>query len=429
MSSEVIKREGNKITLKVVIGADKFQEGTNKAYNKMKSRFNIPGFRKGKAPKKIIELNYGPEIFYEEAINTTFPEVYEAALEEHNIDPVDSPAIEDIEEIQQGMDVVLTVALEVMPEVVVDNYKGIEVDKIEYNVQEEDVQKEIDALVEKNARMVTIEDRPVEEGDIVTIDYKGMTDGEAFEGGTAEKQNLTIGSGQFIPGFEEQLIGTNIGDEVEVKVTFPEEYHSEELKGKDAVFEVKLHEIKVKELPQLDDEFAKDVSEFDTLEELKADTKTKLEEEAKNKTEQELRNKVVDSITDKVEVELPKAVVERRIDSMLREFEYTLSYQGLNLDYYYQMTGANEEVLRNQMREDAEKRVKTQIVLEKISQLESIEATEEEINQEIEKMAEQYKQEVDKLKETLRDQDMDYIKDNIVVKKTIDFLVDNAKIA
>lgn len=429
MSSEVIKREENKITFKVVIAAEKFEEGINKAYNKMKSRFNIPGFRKGKAPRKIIELNYGPEIFYEEAINFVFPEVYEKALEEHDINPVDRPSIEDIEEIEKGKDVVLTVSAEIMPEVVVENYKGIEVEKKEYNVQEEDVEKEIQALVEKNARMISVEDRPVKEGDMVIIDYKGMIDGVAFEGGTAEKQNLTIGSGQFIPGFEDQIIGANIGDEIEVKVTFPEEYHSEELAGKEAVFEVKLHEIKAKELPTVDDEFAKDVSEFDTLEELKADIKTKLEEEAKNKEQQELRNNVVEAVVNKVEINLPNAVVERQIDNMLRDFEYSLSYQGLNLQYYYNITGTKEEDLRNQMREDAEKRVKTQIVLDKISELEAIEATEEEVNQEIEKMAEQYKQDVDKLKEALREEDMSYIKDSVVVRKTIDFLVEHAQIA
>ncbi|SDK00534.1 trigger factor [Natronincola ferrireducens] len=429
MHSEVIKREENKITLKVVIGAEAFEAGINKAYNKMRGKFNIPGFRKGKAPRKIIELNYGTEIFYEEAINITFPDAYDKALEEHGINPVDRPSIEDLEEIQKGQDVVLTVGVEIMPEVVVENYKGIEVEKKEYNVQEEDIQKELDSLLEKNARMIAVEDRPVQDSDMVIIDYKGMIDGVAFEGGTAEKQSLNIGSGQFIQGFEEQLIGKNTGDEVEVKVTFPEDYHGKDVAGKEAVFEVKIHEIKEKEVPALDDEFAKDVSEFDTLEELKADVKKRLEEQAKNKTEQELRNKVVDAAIDKVEINLPSAVVERQIDNMLRDFEYSLSYQGLNLQYYYNMTGAKEEDLRNQMRDDAVKRVKTQIVLEKISELEAIEATEEEVNQEVEKMAEQYKQEVDKLKETLREEDMTYIKDNIVVRKTIDFLVANAQIA
>lgn len=428
MSSEVIKREENKITLKVVVSAEKFEKGINTAYNKMRSRFNIPGFRKGKAPRKIIELNYGPEIFYEEAINFAFPEVYEKALEEHNIDPVDSPSIEDISEIKKGEEVVFTVVVEIMPEIKVENYKGIEVEKKEYNVQEEDIEKELKDLVEKNARMIAVEDRPVKDGDMLIIDYKGMTDGVAFEGGTAEKQSLTIGSGQFIPGFEEQLIGANIGDDVEVRVTFPEEYHSAELAGKDAIFEVKVHEIKEKELASLDDEFAKDVSEFDTLEELKADIKRGLEENAKSRTEQEFKNKVVEATVEQVEVDLPNAVIERQIDGMLKEFEYTLSYQGLNLEYYYNMTGTKEENLREQMRDEAAKKVKTQVVLEKIKELENIEVTDEDFDKEIARMAEQYKQEVDKLKENLREQDVTYIEENIALSKTIDLLVDNAKI-
>lgn len=428
MSSEVIKKENTKVTLKVVVEAAKFEEAINKAYNKMKSRFNIQGFRKGKAPRKIVERHYGVEVFYEEAFNIAFPEAYEAALKEHNIDPVDHPQI-DIEDIKSGQDVVFTADVEVMPEFEVKDYKGIEVEKKEYNVQEEDIQKELDALVEKNARMISVEDRAVKENDMVIIDYKGMVDGVAFEGGTAERQSLTIGSGQFIPGFEEQLIGKNIGEEVEVKVTFPEEYHSEELAGQDAVFEVKIHEIKEKELPVLDDEFAKDISEFDTLEELKNDIKNKLDEEAKNKAEQDLRNSVIEAVANKVELEIPKAVVERQIDNMLSDFDYRLQYQGLNLQYYFQLTGTKEEDLRDQMRADAEQTVKNELVLEKIGKQEDILATDEELNEQLEKMAKQYNQELDKLKSSLREQDLNSIKEGIVIRKTVDFLVENAKIA
>lgn len=428
MSSEVIKKENTKVTLKVVVEAAKFEEAINKAYNKMKSRFNIQGFRKGKAPRKIVERHYGVEVFYEEAFNIAFPEAYEAALKEHNIDPIDHPEI-DIEEIKQGEDVVFTAGVEVMPEFEVKDYKGIEVEKKEYNVQEEDIQKELDALVEKNARMISVEDRAVKENDMVIIDYKGMVDGVAFEGGTAERQSLTIGSGQFIPGFEEQLIGKNIGEEVEVKVTFPEEYHSEELAGQDAVFEVKVHEIKEKELPVLDDEFAKDISEFDTLDELKNDIKNKLDEEAKNRAEQDLRNSVIEAVANKVELEIPKAVVERQIDNMLSDFDYRLQYQGLNLQYYFQLTGTKEEDLRDQMRADAEQTVKNELVLEKIGQQENILATDEELNEQLEKMAKQYNQELDKLKSSLREQDLNSIKEGIVIRKTVDFLVESAKIA
>lgn len=428
MSSEVIKRENNKVTLKVVVGAEKFEEAINKAYNKLKSRFNIPGFRKGKAPRKIIESRYGAGVFYEEAINICFPEFYENALETHDIHAIDRPEI-DVEEIEKGKDVVFTAEVEVMPEFTVEGYRGIEVEKKEYNVQEEDIQNQLNALAERNARMIAVEGRPVQDGDMVIIDYQGFIDGVAFEGGTAEKQSLTIGSGQFIPGFEEQLIGVNAGDEVEVKVTFPEEYHSKELQGKEAIFKVKVHEIKEKELPELDDEFAKDVSEFDTLEELKADIKAKLEEQAKNRTEQELRNKVVEAVVNKVDIDIPNALIERQINTMLRDFEYQLMYQGLNLTYYYQMTGSSEEDLRDQMREDAKIRVKNQLVLDKITELEKIEATEEEIDKEIEKMAEQYKQDIETLKANLKEQNIEYIKDTIAMRKTIDFLVENAKIS
>jgi len=319
--------------------------------------------------------------------------------------------------------------VEVMPEFEVENYKGIEVAKKEYNVQEEDIQKELQTTQEKSARMIAIEDRPVKEQDMVIIDYKGSVDDVAFEGGTAEKQSLVIGSGQFIPGFEEQLIGANIGDDIKVNVTFPEDYHADHLAGKEAVFEVKIHEIKEKELPVLDDEFAKDVSEFDTLEELKADIKKKLEEQAQKRAEQELQNEIIEDIVDSVNIDIPNPVVERQIDGMLRDFSYQLSYQGLNLDYYYQMTGTDENALRDQMREDAKSRVKTQLVLEKISLQEKIEASEEEVQEEVEKLAKQYKQEVEDFKANLRPEDLNYFKDNIVVKKTINFLVENAKIS
>jgi len=428
MKSEVMKKENIEITLKVVVEVAQFEEAINKAYNKMKSKFNIQGFRKGKAPRKIVERHYGVEVFYEEAFNIAFPVAYEAALKEHNIDPVDHPQI-DIEEIKAGEDVVFTAVVEVMPEFEVKDYKGIEVEKKEYNVQEEDIQKELDALVEKNARMISVEDRAVKEQDMVIVDYKGMVDGVAFEGGTAETQSLTIGSGQFIPGFEEQLVGKNIGDDVEVKVTFPAEYHAEELAGQDAIFEVKIHEIKEKELPALDDEFAKDVSEFDTLEELKNDIKNKLEEEMKSRAEQDLRNSVIEAVASKVDMEIPKAVIERQINNMLSDFDYRLQHQGLNLQYYFQLTGTKEEDLRDQMRADATQTVKNELVLEKIGKQENLLATDEELNEQLEKMATQYNQELEKLKSSLRDQDLNSIKEGIIIRKTIDFLVENAKIS
>ena len=362
MSSEIIKKEDTEVTLKLVVESAKFEEAINRVYNKTKSKFNIQGFRKGKAPRKIIERYYGVEIFYEDAIEMIFPEVYEAALKEHNIEPVDNPKI-DIEEINKGEDVIFTAVIEVMPEFEVTEYKGIEVKKKEYNVQEEDIQKELDILLEKNARMIAIEDREVQENDMVIIDYKGTIDGVAFEGGTAERQGLVIGSGQFIPGFEEQLVGKNIGEEVKVEVTFPEEYHAKELAGQDAIFEVVIHEIKEKEIPQLDDEFAKDVSEFDTLDELKNNIREDLEKDAKNMAEQELRNDVVEQVSNKIDIKIPDAVIERQIDNMLMDFGYNLQYQGLSIEQYLQMTGITGEDLREQMKADAVKTIRNELLL------------------------------------------------------------------
>ena len=427
MSSEIVKREETKITLKLAVEYEKFEKAINEVYNKTKSRFNIQGFRKGKAPRKIIERYYGAEIFYEEAVEIVFPEAYEVALKEHNIEPIDYPGI-TVEEINKGEDVVFTVIIEVIPEFEVTGYKGIEVEKKEYNVQEEDIQKELDALLQQNVRMIAVEDREIQEEDMVIIDYKGMIDGVAFEGGTAERRGLTIGSGQFIPGFEEQLIGKNIGEEVEVKVTFPEDYYAKDLAGKEAVFEVVIHEIKEKEIPQLDDEFAKDVSEFDTLDELKDDIRETLEKNAKNRAEQELRNSIIEQVSDKSDIEIPYALVERQIDNMLMDFGYSLQYQGLNLEYYLQTTGMSEEDLRGQMRADATKIVKNELVIGKIGEQENIVATDEELNEQIEETANQFGQDIEKIRSSLGEQGLKSIKESIIFRKTIDFLVENVKI-
>ncbi|MCT4620525.1 MAG: trigger factor [Marinisporobacter sp.] len=427
MSSTVMKKENNEVTLKIVVPAADFEQGIQKSYNKMRKRFNIPGFRKGKAPRKIIELNYGVEVFYEEAINEVFPKVYGDAIDEQKLEPVDRPNL-DVEDIVKGEDVVFTVMVTVKPEVTLGDYKGIEVEKKEYNVTDEDVEKEVDSLRERNARLIAVE-RPIQDKDNVIIDYAGFVGDEQFEGGTAEKQTLVIGSGQFIPGFEEQLIGKNMGEETEVKVTFPEEYHAENLAGKEAVFKVTIHEIKEKEYPELDDEFAKDVSEFDTLEELKADLKEKQEKAAKMREEEEVKDAVVKKVAENVQIDIPEIMVEQKIDDMLHEFGYQLQYQGLNLDTYLQYTGTKMEDMREQMKEEAQSRVKTQLTLEKIGKVESVEVAEEEVDQEIEKYATQYKMELDKFKKTLRPSDMEGIKDGLRVRKTVDFLVENAKMA
>lgn len=427
MSPEIIKKEDTQITLKLVIESKEFEEAINKVYNKTKSKFNIQGFRKGRVPKKVIERHYGVEIFYEEAIEMLFPEIYEAALKEYNIEPIDHPEV-DIEEINKGEDVVFTVVIKVMPEFEVAEYKGIEVKKKEYNVQEEDIQKELDDLLEKNARMLAVEDREVQEKDMVIIDYKGMIDGVPFDGGTAEKQDLVIGSGQFIPGFEEQLVGKNIGEELEVKVTFPENYHIVELAGQDAVFEVTIHEIKEKEIPQLDDEFAKDVSEFDTLDDLKNNIKEDLERDAKNRAEQELRDSIVEQVTDKIDIEIPDVVIERQIDSLLMDFGYNLQYQGLNLEYYLQVTGTSKEDLRNQMRADAIKTIKNELVLSKIGEQENIEITDEELDEQIQKTAIRLGHDPEIMKSNLKGQNLKSVEESVIIRKTIDFLVENAKI-
>ncbi|WIF94117.1 trigger factor [Caminicella sporogenes] len=428
MNSKILKKENNRVTLEIKVSAEDFEKAIQESYMKNRKRFNIPGFRKGKAPRKIIEMQYGEGIFYEDAINIALPKEYDKAIKQHNLEPVDRPDV-DIEEIKKGEDLIFTATVTVKPEVNLGEYKGIEVEKIEYNVTDEDVEKELERMRDLNARLVNVEDRPVQKDDTVIIDYKGFVDGVQFEGGTAENQSLVIGSGKFIPGFEEQLIGANRGDEIEVKVKFPEEYHADKLAGKDAVFKVTIKEIKFKELPDLDDEFAKDVSEFDTLEELKADIRKRLEENAQKRAERELREKVLDKVVENAQIDIPEVMVETEIDNMLTDFDFQLRYQGLDLEKYLQFTNTKIEDLRNQMKDDAYNRVKTSLVLEAIKEKENIEVTDEDVEKEIEKIAEQNKVSVEKMKETFRDGNYGYIRNTIKVRKTIDFLVENAKIA
>ncbi len=427
MSSTIVKKENNEIILKIEVSAEAFEKSLQKAYTKTRGRFSIPGFRKGKAPRKLIEMHYGEGVFYDEAINDICPIEYEKAITENNLDPVDRPSL-DITDIGVGEPLVFTATVTVKPEVTLGDYQGIEVEKIEYNVKEEDVEQEIEQLRDRNSRLISVE-RPAQDGDTVIIDYAGFVGEEQFEGGTAEKQTLVIGSGQFIPGFEEQLIGSKAGDSKEVKVTFPEEYHSEDLSGKEAAFKVLVHEVKEKELPELDDEFAKDVSDKDTLEELKADIRSKQEEAAKNKEKSALNDAVVNKVVENVQVDIPEIMVENQIDNMINEFNYQLQYQGLNLDTYLQYTNANIEDMRNEMREDALKRVKTQLTLDAIGDLEDIQVSEDELDAEIEQYASQYKTDMEKFKKSLRPEDLDQIKGTLKVRKTVDFLVENAKVS
>lgn len=423
MSAKVENIETNKVKLTIEVTAEKFEEGMKAAYKKNVKKINMPGFRRGKAPRMLIEKTYGPDIFYEDAINEVLPDSYEAAIDETKIEPVSRPEI-DVDQVEKGKPFIYTATVIVKPEVEIDGYKGISVNKVEYTVSDKDVDAKMKEMQDQNSRLVSVEDKPVKNGDTAIIDFEGFSDGEAFEGGKGENFNLVIGSGQFIPGFEDQLIGKKAGEETEVNVTFPEEYHAKDLAGKPAVFKVKINEVKEKVLPELDDEFAKDVSEFETLDELKADTKKKLEEEAEQKTKAEKENNVLEAVSGLLKAEIPDVMYENQIDSMIKDFSMRIQAQGLDLKTYLSYIGMDEETMRKSFREDAEKRLKTNLAVEKIMKLEKIEATDEDVEKEIEKMAENYKMEADKIKGMLN---MDDLKEDLAMRKTIDFLIENAK--
>ena len=428
MKAELVKKEGNKVTLKITVDNNKFEEAVNKAYNKTKGKYNIPGFRKGKAPKVVIETQYGKGVFYNDAIDMLFPEVYPEAIKELNIDPIDRPDL-DIEEISKDNGLVMVVNVEVKPEFELGAYKGIEISKVDNTVSEEDVEARLNEMVNRNARLTSVEDKALENGDTAVIDFEGFKNGVAFEGGKGENYNLVIGSNTFIPGFEDQLVGKKAGEEVEVNVTFPEAYHAENLAGKPVVFNVKVNDVKVKEVPALDDEFAKDTTEFETLAELRADVKAKLEEQAKNAADAEMRNALVEKVSANTEVEVPEAMVQHQIDNMLMELNYQLQYQGLNLEQLLQMTGRGLDELREERRADAERLVKSSLVLEAIAEKENVEANDADVDDELEKMAAMYNMEVEKIKSSLRETDIEDIKGQIQIRKTLDLLVENATIA
>ena len=427
MKAELIKKEGNKVTFKLIVDNDKFEGAVTKAYNKNKGKFNIPGFRKGKAPKQIIESQYGKGVFYNDAIDMLFPEVYPKALDELNIDPINRPEL-DIEEISKDNGLVILVNVEVKPEFELGEYKGIEISKPDYTVNADEVNLRLEEMRNKASRLVDVEGRAIENGDTAVIDFEGFVDGEAFEGGKGENYNLVIGSNTFIPGFEEQLVGKNKGEEVEVNVEFPAEYHAEKLAGKPATFKVKVNNVQKKELPELNDEFAADTTEFNTLEELKNDLKSKVEEEAKNRAEAEMRNALVEKVAEGTEVEVPEVMVETQIDNMLMEFNYQLQYQGLQLEQLLQMTGKSIEDLRNEKREEAKKLVKSSLVLEAIAKAENVEVTDADVDADVEKMAKMYNMELEKIKSVMRPTDLEDIKGQLKIRKTIDLLVENAKL-
>ena len=427
MSSEILKKENSVVTLKLTIDAQSFDKACKDAYNKNKTKFNVQGFRKGKAPMSIVEKFYGEGVFFEDAVNTLFPDAFEAAVKEHDLDTVARPEI-DVEEIGKGKNLVIIADVAVKPEITLGEYKNLTVEKPDSEVTDEEVEKEIEAMREQNARFVTVEDREVKEKDMLLIDFNGKVDGVEFEGGQAENYSIIVGSDTFIPGFEEQLIGMKLNEEKDLSVKFPEEYHAENLAGKDAVFTVKVNEIKEKELPELDDEFAKDVSEFDTLEDLKADAKAKLQKTKDEYADRELENKLVKMAAENATVEIPEAMIDSQVENMVYDFEYQLKYQGLDLENYLKFTNMSIEGLKEQMRPDAKSRVLNSLVIEAISKSENIESTEEDLEQELAKMAESYKMEVDKLKSTLRPSDMDYIKDTVVARKTVEFIKGNANL-
>lgn len=426
MKAELLKKEGNQVTFKITVDNDKFEGAVTKAYNKNKGKFNIPGFRKGKAPKQIIESQYGKGVFYNDAIDMLFPEIYPKALDELDIDPIARPDL-DIEEISKDNGLVMVVNVEVKPEVNLGEYKGIEIAKPDYTVNEDEVNLRLEEMRNKASRLVDVE-RAIENGDNTVIDFEGFVDGVAFEGGKGEEYSLVIGSNTFIPGFEEQLVGKNKGEEVEVNVEFPAEYHAENLAGKPATFKVTVKNVQKKELPELNDEFAADTTEFNTLEELKKDLKAKVEEEAKNRADAEMKNSLVEKVSEGTELEVPEAMVETQIDNMLMELNYQLQYQGLQLEQLLQMTGRTIEELRNEKREEATKLVKSSLILEAIAKAENVEVSEEEVNAEVEKMAKMYNMEADKIKSMMKATDLEDIKGQLKIRKTIDLLVDSAKL-
>ncbi len=426
MKVELLKKEGTKVSFKMTIENDKFQDAVKKAYNKTKGQYNIPGFRKGKAPKHVIEAKYGKGVFFNDAIDTLFPEVYPNAIDELKLDVVDRPSI-DIEEISAENGVVIAVEVDVMPEFEVANYKGIELKKEEVLVSSDEVEVELKERAARNARLISSENEIVA-GNTAVIDYEGFDGGVAFNGGKGENYSLEIGSNTFIPGFEDQLVGKKAGEEVEVNVTFPTEYHAAELAGHDVVFKVKINEVKVKEVSELNDDFAKDTSEFDTLDELKEDIRKELQTRADESNSQKLKNDAIKLVAENTEVEIPNGMVERQIDNLLNQLNYQLQYQGVNIEQLLQMTGKTMKDLRDEKREDAKNQVRAELVLNKIASLENIEVSEEEVTKEIEKMAEMYKIEASKLRESLG-HDLENMKEDMKMKKVVDFLVENANIA
>lgn len=425
MSVQVENLEKNMAKITVTVSADKFEKAMQGAYLKQKNRINIPGFRKGKVPRAMIEKAYGPEVFYDDAANIVINEEYPQAMDESGLDIVSRPDIE-VTQIEKGKEFVFVAEVAVKPDVELGEYKGITVTKTEVSVTDAEVDTELDNIRNQQARTVEVTDRAVEDGDTVVIDFEGFVDGAAFEGGKGENHSLEIGSHSFIDNFEEQLIGKNAGDETEVHVTFPEQYHAQELAGKPAVFKVKIHTIKAKEVPELNDEFISDISEFETLEEYKADVKEKLlkrkEDAAKGAKEDEAIQKIIDAS----KMDIPDPMIDMQCENMIQEFEGRISQQGLSLEQYMQFSGSNIDKMKDQVRPEAVQRIQSSLVLEKIAEKENVEVTEDEINEQVGKLASVYGMPGEKMKEFLSEEDMENIKRNLSIEKAVAIIMDHA---
>ena len=425
MSLQVEKLEKNMAKLTIEVPASDLEKALQSACKKQKNKISLPGFRKGKVPRQMIEKMYGAEIFFDDAANEIIPKAYADAYDECELEIVSRPEI-NIVQIEKGKPFIFTAEVATKPEVTLGEYKGLEVDKVSTRVTQKEVEAKIEEEAEKNARTVTVEDRAVQDGDEVILDFEGFVDGEAFEGGKGENYPLTIGSGSFIPGFEEQLVGAEAEKEVEVKVTFPEDYHAEELKGKEAVFKCTVHEIKAKELPEIDDEFAAEVSEFDTLDEYKADVKAKIKEQKATDGKRKQEDQAVEQAIKNASYEIPDAMVDTQISQMANDFAQRIQSQGLTMEQYYQFTGMTEEKMNEEFKPQAVKRIETRLVLEAIAKAENIEISDEKLDEEIAKMAEAYKMEADKLKEFMGDAEKKQMKEDMAVQEAVTFLVENA---
>lgn len=425
MSLQVEKMEKNMAKLTVEVSAEELEKALQGAYMKQKNKISVPGFRKGKVPRQMIEKMYGAAIFYDDAANALIPEAYSKAYDEAGLEIVSQPKIEVVQ-IEKGKPFIFTAEVATKPEVTLGEYKGLKVDKVSNRVTAKEVDEKLEEEQKKNARTITVEDRAVQDGDEVVLDFEGFVNGVAFEGGKGENYPLTIGSGSFIPGFEEQLIGVEAEKEVEVNVTFPAEYHAQDLAGKEAVFKCTVHEIKVKELPELDDEFAAEVSEFDTLEEYKADIKAKIKDQKLAEGKRQKEDQAVEQAVANATMDIPEAMIDTQVQQMTQEFAQRIQSQGLSMEQYFQFTGLTAEKMLEEMRPQALKRIETRLVLEAIAKAENIEITDEKIDQEIAKMAEMYQMEVEKLKEYMGENEKEQMKADIAVQEAVTFLVDNA---